>query len=372
MADLSIAKLRETYNNFYAPAFDIVIDGKNVVKDLGAGVPSVSVSLSSGFDASACSFEVNDLYNVEQRTFKDGMLDKYFKLGNVVKVSAGYITTELLFVGLISTISFNYGSEGAPSISVECLDIKSRMMADKLSKDFKEKTFTEVAKKVIEQYKTYKAFDKINVDDVENEPEKESIEKQGESDYNLLKRIAETIGFEFFIEKGDVYFRDSKKKTDTLIEIEFGSELESFRTSRNLVGQVHSVTARNTNDETTEVIQYTALASSLSKGKRKTATEEAKISKGVEKVVIDPKITKTEDAQKVAEAVLEELCMNYVKCSGTCVGFPEFLPGRFINITKLGLNSSNSDTYYVVKVDHSVSSSGYQVKFEGRMDTAEL
>ena len=372
MADLSMSDLRKKYNNFYAPAFDIKIKGKNVVKDLGAGVPSINVSLSCGFDASSCSFEVNDLYNIEQRKFKDGMLDNYFLLGNVVEVSVGYIKTEMIFMGLISTISFSYGSDGAPSISVECLDIKSRMMADKLSKEFKERKFTEVAEKVINQYKSYKAFNQVKVDPLEGEEEKETIEKQGESDYNLLRRIAETIGYEFYVEKGDVYFRDSMKDTSTLIELEFGSDIESFRTSRNLVGQVHSVTAKNTSEDTTEVIKYTAFASNLGKGKKKTASDEAKISKGVEKVIVDPKINKTEDAKKVAEAELEDLCMGYVRCNGACVGFPEFLPGRFINLTKLGLNKSNKDTFYVIKVEHSISSSGYQVSFEGRMPTVEL
>ena len=372
MADLNMNDLSKKHGDFYAPSFVIEINGKDIFMSDDIAIPNVSVSLTSEFEANGCNFTIHNLYDIQNSMFPKEVL-AHLMLGNVVKVSMGYIEKTLIFIGVISGISFNYGSNSTPSIDVECLDVKSRMMDDKVSKDFKEKKCLEVVNNILNNYKTPKTFEKIEIESTQ-EAEKESIEKHNESDYQFLCRIARQIDYKFYVQGETVFFRkadNSKKGNATeLIDLTFGSDLINFRSRRRLSGQVHGVTVRNT-DGSANVIEFTAHAKDKDSGKEGTAATEAKISKDVIKVIVDPKIKTKEEAEKLANSILNDLCMNYISCSGSCVGFPEFLPGRYITVKNLGMNDENSDRYYIIKTDHSIDSSGYTVSFEGKMDIAK-
>ena len=358
--------VRVRYGNFFAPSFQIKINGKNVCTDINVAIPGVTVSLGCGNEANSCTFSVGNLFDIKNRKFRDE-LDTYFKPTNVVEVSAGYIKNMLIFKGVISSLSYTYGSDGAPSVDVECMDMKSVMMADQKYMAYKENKYSEVIKKVLEHYKSSKAFKTINVQPLKNDKQV-SIEKEATSDYEFLCSIASKAGYEFFVQGDTVYFQESMKNTSELINLEFGVDLISFRTSRRMPGQVFGVKARNISQETTGAIQYLATVENTSFGNLRNPEELTKIPKDVVKVIVDPKIRTESDAQVLAEATLREIVMNYVSCSGSCVGFPEFVPGRFIKISKLGLNPENENVFYIVRVEHSIDSSGYGVSFEGRMN----
>ena len=370
MAELAMKDLRVTYGDFYAPSFQIKIKGKNICKDINAAISGVRVSLGCGFEANSCSFTVDNLYDIKNRKFR-GELSTYFTLGTVVEVYMGYLETTLVFMGLISSLSFSYGSDGAPSVGVECLDIKSRMMSDKMSEARTEKKYSEVAKSILKKHLDSKAIKNISVEDFE-QTAMPIIEKPSISDYEFLCSIAREIGYEFFVQGDTVYFQKSLKDKAALINLEFGMDLMSFRTSRRLPGQVYSVIVRYTGENSSDLIEFEAKADKIGGGKKMTGAEEGKIPKGVTKVIVNPKIKNEKDAKAAAESMLKELCMDYISCSGTCVGFPEFVPGRMITVSKLGLNDKNVNEFYVVRVEHSIDSSGYGVSFEGKMDTTEL
>ena len=64
----------------------------------------------------------------------------------------------------------------------------------------------------------------------------------------------------------------------------------------------------------------------------------------------------------LAQARLNALAMNFVAGSGTCVGIPELIPGRFIEIK--GLDGDSVGTYFISKVHHRFNQEGYSTQFE--------
>lgn len=65
---------------------------------------------------------------------------------------------------------------------------------------------------------------------------------------------------------------------------------------------------------------------------------------------------------ELAQARLDSLALNFVSGRGTCVGIPELIPGRYITVK--GLDDDTEGTYFVSKVHHRFSKSGYYCGFE--------
>ena len=65
---------------------------------------------------------------------------------------------------------------------------------------------------------------------------------------------------------------------------------------------------------------------------------------------------------ELAQARLDTQALNFVSGSGTCVGIPELIPGRYISIK--GLDDSTEGSYFLSKVLHRFTEEGYYTQFE--------
>ena len=65
---------------------------------------------------------------------------------------------------------------------------------------------------------------------------------------------------------------------------------------------------------------------------------------------------------ELAQARLDSLALNFVSGSGTCVGIPELIPGRYISIK--GLDGDSEGSYFLSKVRHRFTGEGYYTQFE--------
>ena len=69
------------------------------------------------------------------------------------------------------------------------------------------------------------------------------------------------------------------------------------------------------------------------------------------------------DCTDLAQARLDSIAMGFVSGSGSCVGLPEIIPGRFISIT--GMDGETDGTYYISHVRHTISEDdGYRTQIE--------
>ena len=85
MGTLKYDDLSKKYLEFDVPTYKIKIDGKELPQS-EITVSNIEVNISTGFEASMCSFEAYELYDIDERSFDAKLMKDFFALGKEVEV----------------------------------------------------------------------------------------------------------------------------------------------------------------------------------------------------------------------------------------------------------------------------------------------
>ena len=108
-------------------------------------------------------------------------------------------------------------------------------------------------------------------------------------------------------------------------------------------------------------------ATSKSSANYSNSSSASKIISKAERVIIDPTVASDSEAQTRADAELDNLSWRFGTFLIKTVGIPEIIPGRFIKID--GLSSDVNKKVYIVKVIHTINSSGFKTNLEAKLDS---
>jgi phage protein D len=75
-------------------------------------------------------------------------------------------------------------------------------------------------------------------------------------------------------------------------------------------------------------------------------------------------VSSAQEARDLAISLLRERAYEYITGSGQVIGLPDLRPGD--NVELDGLGKRFNGTYYVLKVEHTLGTSGYQTRFDVR------
>ena len=76
------------------------------------------------------------------------------------------------------------------------------------------------------------------------------MRNDGESDYDFIrKRLADRIGYEFFVRNKQIYFRKPMDDTKEVLSLEWGKEILSFSPRMSTAKVVSKVTVRGHNQK---------------------------------------------------------------------------------------------------------------------------
>ena len=351
MADLmnktsSYDSLVQRYKNFMTPAFKIKCQGKDIISSLQAAVEDVSLNLSLDH-ASSCSFTIVNAYDLKARSFYSKFKSQLV-LGTVINVEIGYgSTTTLVFKGYISEVSYEF--RDVPVISITALDVRRLMMESKArmmvhSVQSYSQAFSEVMKRY-QKICTALVIDKTD--------EKLPNVTQRLPDYDFVAHeLCRKADREFFVLAGKAYFRTPQKVTAPVLTLEWGKGLMSF--SRNALYYSGTVKVIGFDEEN----KKTLVAEEKVKGDPKQKTV---ISDPQPTVITDPDAFELNQAQKRAKAEGNKNKHKSQGGRGTCVGLPELVPGRFLQLKKL--DKDIDGTYYLKNVSHSLGADGFTTSF---------
>jgi phage protein D len=144
-------ELEKKYQNFYSPTVEVIIDNTKIIRETPAAISKVTVESSIESKADTFTFTVINAYDLIKREFL--WLDEYFALGKEVEIQMGYIDKlETVFSGLITSISFSYDGENAPSITVKGMDKSFLMMTSNKSTSWDNKKYSDIAKEIGGKY----------------------------------------------------------------------------------------------------------------------------------------------------------------------------------------------------------------------------
>lgn len=358
-------KLKTKYNGFVEPAISLSVISKAdrekfVVTDL-------NIELTCGYRANIATVNIFNVYDDDKGKFKDNEFNQIFQIGKKINIEIGYDkTTECVFSGYISGITYNFSDNFMPHLTLECLDVKAAMMANNNNTQLLQDTYSSCINEIVGKSEYKSLYKTADVDSNITSPQGEDkflVEMADESDYEFVVRIAKKLGYEFFVSQETLYFRKKRLKTDPIMTISHKDLIIDLEANFNISGIVNSVEIRSLDDKTGEMIK----ATSKSSANYSNSSSASKIISKAERVIIDPTVASDSEAQTRADAELDNLSWRFGTFLIKTVGIPEIIPGRFIKID--GLSSDVNKKVYIVKVIHTINSSGFKTNLEAKLDS---
>ena len=364
--------LQGKYMNFSHPRA-IVMLGDKTFDSIGSGmvVDEIHVELTAGFEASIASFRLYDSYEQQTGKFKFEKVSRQIMMGNTVTIQMGYLNcVETVFKGYISGVAFGYEPESLPYIEITAMDIKGVMMGGSYATALKATTYSAAVLEVLQRTDPDPDERPAITDTPDAERAKMSgggarsspitVEMVNESDYEFVVRAAKRYNYEFFVDRGKVVFRPAKNDTSILMKMGSRTGLRGFRIEYSVTGVVGEIEARAMNPGNGEVIT----ANGKFNNTISTGSKAKKLVGKSSKVFVDASITSSEEAQSRVASLMEKMSYRVGSLEGSCVGIPDLLPGRFIEVAGMGVPVDND--FYLTTVTHDFSSEvGFSTKIEG-------
>lgn len=349
-------------SEIYAPVFKVeLVKSKAVLPiDTFTGV-DIDENLE---DPAMFTLSLNETIDIDKQTFK-WLDDKRTAPGAEVAIYFGYAKLpgkQSLMRGRIKAISPGFLSTGIPTLSIEGYDLSHDLQKTERKFNGKDVTYS----KVVEDIAKGNGLDPGGIESTRI-VHKKVERRKNEKDYVFIKRLADEIGFEFFVKDKTIYFRAPKDTESGKVTFEFRQNFINFTprmTTATLVNEVR-VTAWNEKDK--EAISETASIKDIKSGVGipdfDSIIEQSQGQKI--KVKMEGRVVRSkEEAKNLAIAELKRRNKGFIEGTVECVGNPQLRPGMTLNIEKVGKRFSG--VYYITKAKHSIGESGYKTTLEVR------
>lgn len=355
MADLmsggmvSFSNLTKKYSNFMVPAMKIKVQGSDIIASLGLLVESMTV-IHALEGAGSCQFTLAGVYDVKKRQFDSAVLSK-LKLGTILTVELGYgSATTMVFKGYVHETTVQYSE--FPVLQITAMDVRKLMMVGAARMNsFTVNTYSDIFTTIMQDYQ--KICTTLVIDKTSAQLKGERV-FQTVSDYKFIqKNLVPRGSREFFVLAGKAYYRTPRKNEQPITELTWGGGLLSLERSASYLNT--EVSVRGYDEQKAEVYLSKVVARASDQQTSATAAPQVLF-------MPDPDATDNSRATDRAKELAESLENESMSASGTCIGLPELVPGRYIKLSKLGNGMDQS--YYITKVTHTLGADGFSSSFE--------
>lgn len=339
-------QLAQKYKSFLVPAVKLKSQGKDLLSSLKLAVDNVSLSLSLDH-ASSCRFSVVNAYDLKARTF-DSKIKSQLMLGTVLDVEIGYgSATTAVFKGYVSEVAYEF--RDMPTLEITVLDVRRLMMEGQARMMVHSvQNYSQAFSDVMQRYQ--KICTSLVIDKTDD---KLKCVTQTTSDYDFVaKELTWKADREFFVLAGKAYFRIPQKVETPIMSLEWGQGILSF--SRNSLYHDAAVKVIGFDEENKKVL--TAEAQSKGDDPQKSVIPQPQPT-----VYTEPDAVETEQVKKRAETEGKKRKRRAQGGRGVCIGLPEIVPGRFIELKKLDKDLDGK--YYIKNVEHSLGVDGFSTSF---------
>ena len=348
--------LSTKYEDFRGPAFTIKVDG-TALNSFEMPIASLEVELDAEGSAAGCHFSVESMYDFAQSKWINN-LAKTIQVGAKLEILGGYVKQELIFYGYVDEFSMEYSGSTPPRLAVTGIDGFGFLMSCQEpiygGKKKPQKVVEDIlAKAVSAGYAKSKTVGTLTGFDV-------PVIKEKLDDFQYLKLLAQRYCMSLFSVAGELIFDNVVANTSPLISLTVGMGLLSFQRRLSLQGQVGEVEIWG-RDENQKFIKGAAKSVSIG-GSGKSAVQIASKFKQTALREYNEYVRTEKECVELAQARLDSLALNFVSGSGTCVGIPELIPGRYITVK--GLDGDTEGTYFLCKVRHLFTADGYYTEFD--------
>ncbi|MDQ0111001.1 phage late control D family protein [Paenibacillus harenae] len=351
----TVDSLETKYGDFNAPEADILIDGQ-LIRLLDMALEWVEVEQTTDSQADIARFCIANAFNWQDNTMS--WVGTKIAVGKLLQVKLGYADKKgLVFDGIITGYNVEYGASMNPKVIVIAMDRSFLMMKSSHSKVWTETKDSDVVRQIAGEYGLSADIDATTV-------MKKTIEQIGVSDYHFIRSLAIDNDRHFYVTASKLYFKNPKTSGEPIVSLQYGKNLRDFTLQVDASSQVAEVKVRGYDVDKMEPIE--ASAKSVTKiGSSEKAGPSVAAQLSAKKVeIVYTQATSVDEATALAKAMLERLSRELVSGHGSCIGFPELMPGELIIFDGLGGTKLNH-TARLTKVSHKLDAeNGYVVYFE--------
>lgn len=374
MLEKRYCDLRKKYGAFTYPVVTLQVGDKLFSENKHQLVlSSIEVDLSCGLEASAVTYAIYNVYNLEKGCYEFSYFKDYVQLGSAVTVSVGYNgAEEEIFVGFVAQTRFVSSDTDIHHVEVTAMDAKGLMMSGSYARPMSANNYGDAIREILNQplYQKMNAegiYRSIQIEDTpdknngntDNKTTSYTVEMVSESDYEFIARAAKRFRYEFFVDTGVILFRKAKQPAEEcLLELGMEQGVLGYDLTYDITGLVKSVEVRGMDTSKAAMVSAVKnVSNKISTGNRAKA-----LIGQTHRIVIDANAVSKEQAQYRADSLMEEISYRFGTLVCDCVGIPELKPGHFIRLTDFGGPCDNR--FYITQVRHSMSSEdGYQTHF---------
>jgi uncharacterized protein len=368
---LTIPDIEKQRQNFYAPAFNVLVGQDSLVRNFKLEIASVQVDMALK-GADRFSFVINNAFDIAKQEFirvQGKTVPEFFEFGRSIDVRMGYGDLkglEPMISGIVTELSTSFPSSGLPQITVSGYDNSYCLTRGAQSKNWGEdKKDSDVVRELARRYNLQPKVEDTGV-------EQARIEQTQESAAAFLTRLADRNGFEWLVVDRDLIFRKPDNDKQGAIVLEWGRGLVSFSPEINLSEQITEVEVHGWNVQTKQPIVGNAKKGDEIGRDRARASGAARVSgaEALGKVCKEKQaslrvrqpVFSQQEADRRAVAILKRRSEGFVGGRGESIGLPEIRPN--VNVALKGLGNLFSATFYVQQATHTVDTSGYRTTFE--------
>jgi phage protein D len=326
----------------HSPRYEVTVGGTTYT-EAGGQVSDIVVDTSID-GADRVQLTMNAPFDREQGEFM-GFDYGAFSTGTSVKVKTGWGgngSLQPVFVGEIETLSTNFSNGSGPSVGVSGYGTMHPMMRGTKDRSWEEMAVTDIVDEVLSEHFGDKTVEGGGM-------ERTKIYQERETDYQLVERLANKYGYQFYTKQNEAFFEPRESLGgDSVATLHWGARLTSFSADINEAQAVKKVEVRHWDMENEKEIVGEA------------EDDEVKNDK---KVVFRKNCDSEEDASKIAESKLESLSTSVASGNGESArGIPYLTAGS--TITLEGMGSKFSSDYNVTQATHRLGGSGYSMSFQ--------
>jgi phage protein D/phage baseplate assembly protein gpV len=204
--------------------------------------------------------------------------------------------------------------------------------------------------------------------DVDDTPEVyEHVIQSNLTNWEFLQERARRVGYDCYVKDDKLHFKRLDTSGSAAVEFQWGDNLSRFIPRLSTSGQVTEVEVRGWDPTTKSEIVGTANPRTEAQpdvgvgGVGGDVTESA-FGTGAKMVVVDRPVHSEGEADKMAQAIADDLGGAFVRADGEAEGNPLLRAGQKVTISNLG-NRFSGD-YYVTRATHYYTGGeGYKVRF---------
>lgn len=345
------------------------IDGQNASASLMEDILQISVEESLHLPAMFTLIVANPFFSGrdDDKAWESASL---FAIGKSIKIGFSSSTTEdaefddeikgNVIEGEITAIETHFTSDSQAPMVIRGYDISHRLHRGRYNRSFQNMADSDIVKRIAGELG-------ISTGTIESSGiTHDYLFQENQTNMEFLRERSARLGFELFVQDGKLYFRSPKSSKS--LDLVWLKDIHSFRVRVTSAEQVKSVEVRGWDYTRKEAIVSTAnsdqviTSTEYGAGKKTSSSFNGKPAEP-KMIVVDQPIASAKEADKIAQALFNELSGEFVHADARGEGNPEIRPGKIVKLSAMGKYSGE---YYITETRHLYARGVYTTEFSVR------